>query len=77
MTEAIYDAGFNSNGRFYAASTGLLGMIRTLAIEGAKPGWRVNIVAGGHCDTNGASASSQLFVAASSTTNTRPGFVQS
>ena len=26
VTEAIYDAGFNSSGRFYAASTGLLGM---------------------------------------------------
>jgi len=26
VTEAIYDAGFNSNGRFYAESTGLLGM---------------------------------------------------
>ena len=26
VTEAIYDAGFNSNGRFYAASTGMLGM---------------------------------------------------
>ena len=26
VTEAIYDAGFNSNGRFYAASDGLLGM---------------------------------------------------
>jgi AraC family transcriptional regulator of adaptative response/methylated-DNA-[protein]-cysteine methyltransferase len=26
VTEAIYKAGFNSNGRFYAASTGMLGM---------------------------------------------------
>jgi len=26
VTEAIYDAGFNSNGRFYAASSNLLGM---------------------------------------------------
>jgi AraC family transcriptional regulator of adaptative response/methylated-DNA-[protein]-cysteine methyltransferase len=26
VTEAIYDAGFNSNGRFYSASTDLLGM---------------------------------------------------
>jgi AraC family transcriptional regulator of adaptative response/methylated-DNA-[protein]-cysteine methyltransferase len=26
VTEAIYDAGFNSNGRFYAASSDLLGM---------------------------------------------------
>src|SRR5207253_11260502 len=26
VTEAIYDAGFNSNGRFYAASADILGM---------------------------------------------------
>jgi NAD(P)-dependent dehydrogenase (short-subunit alcohol dehydrogenase family) len=30
-----------------AVATGLLGMVRTLAIEGAKPGWRINVVAGG------------------------------
>jgi NAD(P)-dependent dehydrogenase (short-subunit alcohol dehydrogenase family) len=30
-----------------AVATGLLGMMRTLAIEGGKPGWRVNVVAGG------------------------------
>ena len=30
-----------------AVATGLLGMVRTLAIEGAKPGWRVNVVARG------------------------------
>jgi NAD(P)-dependent dehydrogenase (short-subunit alcohol dehydrogenase family) len=29
-----------------AVATGLLGMVRTLAIEGAKPGWRINVVAG-------------------------------
>lgn len=29
VTEAIYDAGFNSNGRFYAASSRLLGMTPT------------------------------------------------
>jgi AraC family transcriptional regulator, regulatory protein of adaptative response / methylated-DNA-[protein]-cysteine methyltransferase len=29
VTEAIYGAGFNSNGRFYAASSGLLGMTPT------------------------------------------------
>jgi NAD(P)-dependent dehydrogenase (short-subunit alcohol dehydrogenase family) len=28
-----------------AVATGLLGMVRTLAIEGAKPGWRINVVA--------------------------------
>lgn len=30
-----------------ALATGILGMVRTLGIEGAKPGWRVNVVAGG------------------------------
>jgi hypothetical protein len=30
-----------------AVATGLLGMVRTLAIEGAKPGWRINVVAVG------------------------------
>jgi AraC family transcriptional regulator of adaptative response/methylated-DNA-[protein]-cysteine methyltransferase len=29
VTETIYDAGFNSNGRFYEASTGMLGMTPT------------------------------------------------
>ena len=29
-----------------AVATGLLGMVRTLGIEGRKPGWRVNVVAG-------------------------------
>jgi AraC family transcriptional regulator of adaptative response/methylated-DNA-[protein]-cysteine methyltransferase len=29
VTEAIYDAGFNSNGRFYATSTAVLGMTPT------------------------------------------------
>jgi AraC family transcriptional regulator of adaptative response/methylated-DNA-[protein]-cysteine methyltransferase len=29
VTEALYGAGFNSNGRFYAASSGLLGMTPT------------------------------------------------
>jgi len=33
-----------------AVATGLLGMVRTLGIEGAKPGWRVNVVAGGPDD---------------------------
>ena len=28
-----------------AVATGLLGMVRTLGIEGAKPGWRINVVA--------------------------------
>lgn len=28
-----------------AVAAGLLGMVRTLGIEGAKPGWRINLVA--------------------------------
>ncbi len=30
-----------------AVATGLLGMVRTLGIEGVKPGWSINVVAGG------------------------------
>jgi NAD(P)-dependent dehydrogenase (short-subunit alcohol dehydrogenase family) len=33
-----------------AVATGLLGMVRTLGIEGAKPGWRINVVAVGAGD---------------------------
>ncbi|HVV89259.1 MAG TPA: hypothetical protein VHB53_02080 [Solirubrobacterales bacterium] len=33
-----------------AVATGLLGMVRTLAIEGAKAGRRINVVAGGEDD---------------------------
>jgi hypothetical protein len=29
-----------------AVATGLLGMVRTLGIEGVKPGWSINVVAG-------------------------------
>jgi hypothetical protein len=29
-----------------AVATGILGMVRTFGIEGRKPGWRVNVVAG-------------------------------
>jgi NAD(P)-dependent dehydrogenase (short-subunit alcohol dehydrogenase family) len=35
-----------------AVATGILGMVRTLAIEGAKPGWRVNVVAAGGDDAD-------------------------
>jgi hypothetical protein len=33
-----------------AVATALLGMVRTLGIEGSKAGWRVNVVAGGAGD---------------------------
>lgn len=36
VTEAIYGAGFNSNGRFYAASTKILGMTPTSFRSGGK-----------------------------------------
>ena len=36
VTEAIYDAGFNSNGRFYAAAPGVLGMQPTKFRSGGK-----------------------------------------
>jgi len=35
VTEAIYDAGFNSSGRFYTASAGMLGMTPTSFRSGA------------------------------------------
>ena len=41
-----------------AVATGLLGMVRTLAIEGAKPGWRINLVAGPGVAEDGEAASS-------------------
>lgn len=36
VTEAIYGAGFNSSGRFYASSTGRLGMTPTAFREGGR-----------------------------------------
>ena len=45
VTEAIYDAGFNSNGRFYAASSGLLGMTPTAYRNGA-PGAEIRFAVG-------------------------------
>lgn len=33
-----------------AVATGLLGLVRTLGIEGVKPGWSINVVAGGEGD---------------------------
>jgi AraC family transcriptional regulator of adaptative response/methylated-DNA-[protein]-cysteine methyltransferase len=36
ITDAIYDSGFNSNGRFYAASSGFLGMTPTSFRAGGK-----------------------------------------
>jgi NAD(P)-dependent dehydrogenase (short-subunit alcohol dehydrogenase family) len=42
-----------------AVATGLLGMVRTLAIEGARPGWRVNVVAGAGIATDKGEAGGQ------------------
>ena len=45
VTEAIYDAGFNSNGRFYAASSGMLGMTPT-AYRSGGPGAEIRFAVG-------------------------------
>lgn len=37
-------------------ATALLGMVRTFGIEGAKPGWRVNVIAGGEGDDDAVEA---------------------
>jgi hypothetical protein len=50
-----------------AVATGLLGMVRTLAIEGAKPGWRINVVAGDDGD-DAAVAEAVAMLAGSSLT---------
>jgi NAD(P)-dependent dehydrogenase (short-subunit alcohol dehydrogenase family) len=44
-----------------AVATGLLGMMRTFAIEGAKPGWRVNAVAGREGDQEAVEAAIGLL----------------
>jgi NAD(P)-dependent dehydrogenase (short-subunit alcohol dehydrogenase family) len=50
-----------------AVVTGLLGMVRTLAIEGAKPGWRVNMIAAGEGeDAEAAVAETAAVLAGSS-----------
>jgi hypothetical protein len=33
-----------------AVATGLVGMVRAVGIEGVKPGWSINVVAGGEGD---------------------------
>ncbi len=45
VTEAIYEAGFNSNGRFYAASAALLGMDAKTYRKGG-PGERIRFALG-------------------------------
>jgi hypothetical protein len=47
-----------------AVATGLLGMVRTFGIEGAKPGWRVNAVAGGEGDEAAVAATVATIAAA-------------
>jgi NAD(P)-dependent dehydrogenase (short-subunit alcohol dehydrogenase family) len=47
-----------------AVATGLLGMVRTFGIEGAKPGWRVNAVAGGEDDAAAVDATVATLAAA-------------
>ncbi len=47
-----------------AVATGLLGMVRTLGIEGAKPGWRVNVIARGDGDEADVEATAAALAAA-------------
>jgi NAD(P)-dependent dehydrogenase (short-subunit alcohol dehydrogenase family) len=51
-----------------AVATGLLGMVRTLAIEGAKPGWRINVVAGGDGDDDAVEEAAATLAGLSSIT---------
>jgi len=51
-----------------AVATGLLGMVRTFGIEGAKPGWRVNAVAGGEDDEAAVEATVATIAAAAHVT---------
>jgi NAD(P)-dependent dehydrogenase (short-subunit alcohol dehydrogenase family) len=51
-----------------AVATALLGMFRTLGIEGAKLGWRVNVVAGGAEDAAAIEETVTLLAGSSSLT---------
>jgi NAD(P)-dependent dehydrogenase (short-subunit alcohol dehydrogenase family) len=51
-----------------AVATALLGMVRTLGIEGAKPGWRVNAVAGGEDDATAIDETIDLLARSSALT---------
>jgi NAD(P)-dependent dehydrogenase (short-subunit alcohol dehydrogenase family) len=51
-----------------AVATGLLGMVRTLGIEGVKPGWRVNVVAGGEGDEDAVEETVAMLARSSSIT---------
>lgn len=44
-----------------ALASGILGMVRTLAIEGAKPGWRINVVAGADADADATRSTVELL----------------
>lgn len=51
-----------------AVATGLLGMVRTLGIEGAKPGWSINVVAGGEDDGEAVEEAVAMLAGSSSIT---------
>jgi NAD(P)-dependent dehydrogenase (short-subunit alcohol dehydrogenase family) len=51
-----------------ALATALLGMVRTLAIEGAKPSWRINVVAAGEGDEAAVEETIALLASASAVT---------
>jgi hypothetical protein len=46
-----------------AVATGLLGMVRTFGIEGRKPGWRVNVVAGAEGEEDAVDAAVAMVAA--------------
>jgi NAD(P)-dependent dehydrogenase (short-subunit alcohol dehydrogenase family) len=49
-------------------ATALLGMVRTLAIEGVKSGWRINVVAAGEGDEAAVEETVALLASASAVT---------
>ncbi len=51
-----------------AVATGLLGMVRTLGIEGVKPGWSINVVAGGEGDEDAVEETVAMLAGSSSVT---------
>ncbi|MBS1843642.1 MAG: hypothetical protein JST53_04415 [Actinobacteria bacterium] len=51
-----------------AVATGLLGMVRALGIEGVKPGWSINVVAGGEGDEGAVEETVAMLAGSSSIT---------
>ena len=51
-----------------AVATGLLGMVRTLGIEGVKAGWSINVIAGGEGDEAAVEETLAMLAGSSSVT---------